>query len=321
MDFSAPITAKTNGITMEYFDQGEGPAVLLLHGFPEHPYSWRKQVDSIAAAGLRVIVPCQRGYGGSDAPADTDSYSVRNLVADLCGLLDALELEQAVFFGHDWGSLPAWFSGVYAPERVLALGSLCTPYTRSDGPLDLLEIYDQIRGPNHYMRAIQEVGPAERLLERDVEATFRALLRGRGYSIEEFEAAPPEVRELPLGVMVGDPQLLGEPIVSETELRFYVDVYERSGFTGALNWYRALHRDFEEVQGAPRMIDKPALMISAEDDFFFGRGATDGMEQLLPQLESHVIPDCAHWIQQEKPAEVNAILLPWLARVAGSSVG
>jgi pimeloyl-ACP methyl ester carboxylesterase len=318
MDFTAPETAETNGIRMEYFEQGEGPAVLLLHGFPEHPFSWRNQVDPIAAAGFRVIVPSQRGYGGTDAPPGPDSYGVKNLIADLCGLLDVLEVDQAVWFGHDWGSLPAWFSGVFAPERVLALGSLCTPYIRSDGPHDLLEIYDRIRGPNHYMRAIQEPGTAEQVLGRDVEHTFRSLLRGRGYTMAEFEAAPAPLRELPLGVFVGEPQLFGAPIVSEQELRFYVEVYERSGFSGGLSWYRALHRNFEEARGWAWQIDKPALMISAEDDFFFGRGSTDGMDQLLPQLELHVIPDCAHWVQQEKPAEVNAILLPWLERVAGS---
>jgi pimeloyl-ACP methyl ester carboxylesterase len=128
MDFTAPKTARTNGIEMEYFEQGDGPAVLLLHGFPEHPFSWRKQVDSIAAAGFRVIVPSQRGYAGTDAPNSVVTYSVKNLVADLTGLLDALGIDKAVWVGHDWGSMPAWYSGVYEPARVAAVASLCTPY-------------------------------------------------------------------------------------------------------------------------------------------------------------------------------------------------
>ena len=90
MDFTAPQTAQTNGITMEYFEEGEGTPVLLLHGFPEHPFSWRNQVDPIVEAGFRVIVPSQRGYAGTDAPEDAQTYSVKNLVADLTGLLDAL---------------------------------------------------------------------------------------------------------------------------------------------------------------------------------------------------------------------------------------
>jgi pimeloyl-ACP methyl ester carboxylesterase len=311
MDYTAPTTAETNGITMEYFEQGRGPAVLLLHGFPEHPFSWRKQVDPIKDAGFRVIVPSQRGYAGTDAPSDVASYSVKNLVADLSGLLDALGVEQAVWFGHDWGSMPAWYSGVYAPDRVAGLGSLCTPYFRWARPRDVSDLY----GPNHYIRTIQEPGVAEAILGRDVEHTFRSLLRARGYTMEQFEAAPRAIRETPIGVLVGEPQLLGAPTVSEEELRFYVDVYERSGFTGGLNWYRVFARNFEEAQGADFTIDKPALMISAADDWFFARGSTDGMEDFLPQLEAHVVPDAAHWLAQEKPDEVNSILVPWLERV------
>jgi pimeloyl-ACP methyl ester carboxylesterase len=318
MDFTAPKTAQTNGIAMEHFEQGEGPAVLLLHGFPEHPFSWRHQVDPIAEAGFRVIVPSQRGYAGTDAPADPQTYSVKSLVADLSGLLDALGIEQAVWFGHDWGSMPAWFSGVYAPERVLGLGSLCTPYFTWEAPQDMLEIYDELRGPNHYMRTFQEPAVGEAILEADVEHTFGSLLRGRGLTMEQFEAAPKEIQEVPAGVFVGDPQLFGEPIVSEQELGFYVEVYQRTGFTGPLNWYRALRCDFEEAQGSDYLIDKPALMISAADDWFFLRGSTDGMERLLPQLEKHVIPDAAHWLQQEKPEEVNGLLVAWLVRHFGA---
>jgi soluble epoxide hydrolase / lipid-phosphate phosphatase len=301
----------TNGIELAVHELGDGPAVLLLHGFPELAYSWRHQVGPLVDAGFRVIAPNQRGYDGSDAPADAQSYSVKNLVADLSGLLDALAIEQAIFIGHDWGSMPAWYAGVYAPDRVAAMASLCTPYF-VPGEVDLLQIYDELRGPRHYMRTFQEPGVAEALLERDVEATFRALIRRRGYTMDEFEAAPAEIREIPAGVCVGDPQLFGDELLTDEERSVYVDAYRKTGFTGALNWYRALHKDWEEALGHDFVIDKPALMISAADDWFFPRGATDGMEELLPQLVKHVIPDAAHWLAQEKPDEVNALLLDWL---------
>jgi soluble epoxide hydrolase / lipid-phosphate phosphatase len=301
----------TNGIELAVHELGDGPAVLLLHGFPELAYSWRHQMGPLADAGFRVIAPNQRGYDGSDAPADAQSYSVENLVADMTGLLDALEIEQAIFIGHDWGSMPAWYAGVYAPDRVAAMASLCTPYF-TPGEADLLEIYDELRGPRHYMRTFQEPGVAEALLERDVEATFRALIRRRGYTMDEFEAAPAEIREVPAGVFVGDPQLFGDDLLTDDELSVYVDTYRKTGFTGGLNWYRALHKDWEEALGHDFVIDKPALMISAADDWFFPRGATDGMEELLPQVVKHVIPDAAHWLQQEKPDAVNALLLEWL---------
>jgi pimeloyl-ACP methyl ester carboxylesterase len=302
----------TNGIELAVHELGDGPAVLLLHGFPELGYSWRNQIGPIAGAGFRVIVPDQRGYGASDAPQDSQTYSVKTLVADATGVLDALGIEEAIFVGHDWGSMPAWYSAVYAPDRVRAMASLCTPYF-TPGATDLLEIYDELRGPQHYMATFQEPGVGEALLERDVEATFRALLRGRGYTMDEFEAAPPEVREVRAGVFVGDPQLFGDELLSDEELAVYVDTYRRTGFTGGLNWYRALHKDWEEGLGHDFVIDKPALMISAGDDWFFPRGATDGMEELLPQVRKHVIADAGHWLQQERPGEVNALLLEWLA--------
>jgi pimeloyl-ACP methyl ester carboxylesterase len=314
MDFKAPKTAQTNGITMEYFEEGEGPAVLLLHGFPEHPYSWRNQVPAVVDAGFRVIVPSQRGYGGTDAPADAQTYSVKNLVADLTGLLDALEIEQAVFFGHDWGSMPAWYSAIFAPERTLGVGSLCTPYFTWESPQDMIETYDELRGPNHYMRTFQEPGVGEGILGQDVEHTFRSMLRRRGYTRAEFDAAPKAVQEVPAGVFVGDPQLFGEPLADDEEIGFYVDVYSRTGFTGGLNWYRALRKDFEEAQGSNYVVDKPALLVYAADDWFFPAVAYDGLDAFLPQIEQHEIADAGHWLQQEKPDEVNALLVPWLQR-------
>ena len=189
MDFNAPQTAQTNGITMEYFDEGEGTPVLLLHGFPEHPYSWRNQIPAVLDAGFRAIVPSQRGFGGTDAPEDPQSYSVKNLVADLTGLLDGLGIERAVWFGHDWGSMPAWYSGVFAPDRVLGLGSLCTPYFTWESDKDMIETYDELRGPNHYMRTFQEPGVGEEILGSDVEHTFRSMLRGRGLASSSGRSA------------------------------------------------------------------------------------------------------------------------------------
>jgi soluble epoxide hydrolase / lipid-phosphate phosphatase len=314
MDWNAPKTAVTNGIAMEYFEEGEGTPVLLLHGFPEHPFSWRNQVPALVDAGFRAIVPSQRGYGGTNAPPDPASYSVKNLVADLTGLLDELGIDEAVWFGHDWGSMPAWYSGVFAPDRVLGLGSLCTPYFTWESPKDMIETYDELRGPNHYMRTFQQPGVGEEILGKDVEHTFRSMLRGRGYTRQQFDAAPKAVQEVPAGVFVGDPQLFGEPIVSDEELAYYVDVYSQTGFTGGLNWYRALRRDYEEAQGSDYVVNRPALLVYAADDWFFPAVAYDGLDAFLPQIEQHEIPDAGHWLQQEKPIEVNALLTAWLKR-------
>ena len=312
MDFAKARSAQTNGITMEFFEQGEGSAVLLLHGFPELPFSWRLQADAVAEAGFRVIIPSQRGYGGTDAPSGP--YDVKTLVADLTGLLDHLEVADAVWFGHDFGAQPAWFSAHFAPDRVLGMGSLCVPYPLVQGDLELVELLDKLRGTRNYMRAFQEPGAAESVLERDVEKVFRAILRGRGYTLEQLEAEPAEVRELPIGLWVGDPQLFGESIVSDEELHHYVETFQRTGFTGALSWYRALHEDHLLTKDLDPRIDKPALMVYAADDIFSPRGMGAQMPGWLPQLEEHTIPDAGHWAQQEKPEEFNAILISWLQR-------
>lgn len=241
----------------------------MLHGFPELAYSWRHQVAPIVEAGFRVIVPNQRGYDGSSTPKEARSYNRKNLVADITGLLDALSIEQAVFVGHDAGSLVAYYTGVYARERVLGIASLCSPYL-VPGETDVLEIYDELRGPNHYMATFQEPGVGEALLERDVEATFRALLRGRGYTMDGFEASGPDIREVPAGVFIGDLQLFGDPIVSEEELAVYVETYKKTGFTGGLNWYRRIHQNWEESLGHDFLIDKPVLMLVAADDLEAG---------------------------------------------------
>jgi pimeloyl-ACP methyl ester carboxylesterase len=314
MDWTAPKTAQTNGITMEYFEEGEGTPVVLLHGFPEHPFSWREQVPAVVEAGFRAIVPSQRGYGGTDAPADAQTYSVKNLVADLTGLLDALDIDKAIFVGHDWGSMPAWYSAIFAPERTLGMGSLCTPFFTWESPKDMIETYDELRGPNHYMRTFQEPGVGEQILGDDVEHTFRSLMRGRGMTRAEFDAAPKAIQEVPAGVFVADPQLFGEALGSEEDLRFYVDVYEKTGFTGGLNWYRALRKDFEEAQGSNYVVDIPALLVYASDDWFFFEASYDGLDAYLPQIEQHEVADAGHWVQLEKPDEVNGYLTGWLTR-------
>jgi pimeloyl-ACP methyl ester carboxylesterase len=318
IDFDAPKYANTNGIKMAYFEAGEGPTVLLLHGFPDLPYSWRHLVNPIVAAGFRVVVPAQRGYPGTDAPESIDAYTIKTLVADITGLLDVLGVDKAIWIGHDWGGFFAWYAAHYAPERVVGIGSLADAYPLlGAGDLDFVEGYDVHFGPENYVRGFQEPGVAEAVLERDVERTFRAVLRGRGYSREEFEAAPREVFSLPLSLWVGEPQLFGDPIVDDDEIAYYVRAFEKSGFTGALNWYRAMPADHREAQAhgiTDYTIDFPALMIAVPDDFFTVKDAAAHMPALIPRLELRVVEGSAHWVQVEKPAEVESIVISWLQK-------
>lgn len=303
----------TNGIELVVHEAGSGPAVLLLHGFPELAHSWRHQVPALVGAGYRVIAPDQRGYAGSDAPADPTAYSMRTLVADAVGVLDALDVEQAVFVGHDFGGMVAWHAAVYAAERVAGIASLCTPHGPR-GRSDVATSYRRRYGDTHYMTTFQTPGVAEARFEADVEGAFRAMLRGVGVRLAEFRTLPDAVQALPIGLFLGDPQIFGKPIADDADLAAYVDAYRTSGFRGPLSWYRSLARTWEEADGVDMRVDAPALLIQAGDDVFLAPDQGDLTGDYATNLERHVVPDAAHWLQQEHPDEVNRLLLSWLDR-------
>lgn len=311
--FPAGRRVATNGIELVVHEAGAGPAVVLLHGFPELGYSWRHQVPALVDAGFRVIVPDQRGYGDSDAPDDSRAYGMRSLVADVVGVLDALGVADATVVGHDFGGMVAWHAAVYAPERVTAVASLCTPHGPR-GRTDVVESYRRRYGPTHYMTSFAIPGVAEAIFEDDLERTFRAMLRGVGMPLTEFRKLAPEVQALPMGLFVGDPQVFGDPIVTDDDVRVYVEAYHLSGFRGPLSWYRSLGRTWEEAEGVDMTVRQPALLIQAADDFFLAPDQGDLTGQYATRLERRVIPYCAHWVQQERPTEINALLLEWLTR-------
>src|SRR5207237_1904302 len=121
-------TMQTNGMSMHVAEAGDGPLVVLCHGFPELWYSWRHQLPVLAEAGYHVVAPDQRGYGGTTAPAAITEYDIEHLTGDLLGLLDAIGEERAVFVGHDWGAIVVWALSVLAPERVRAVAGLSVPF-------------------------------------------------------------------------------------------------------------------------------------------------------------------------------------------------
>ncbi|WP_439813779.1 alpha/beta fold hydrolase [Zavarzinia sp. CC-PAN008] len=316
MSFPAPRPVAVNGITLAVHEAGPAGAattVVLCHGFPELAFSWRHQVAALAAAGYRVVAPDMRGFGGSSRPEPVEAYAMSEITADMAGLLDALGVEEAVFLGHDWGGAVVWAMGLAYPERTAGIIALNTPFMpRME--VDFLSVLVQARGAATYMNAFQEPGLAEAVLGKDVEATFRATMRRRGLTLDEFFTQPPEVQAIPIGIFIGDPPVLGAPLLSEDELAVFVETYRRTGFTGGLNWYRNIRRSWEQAAGAPTNVVAPALMISAADDFFLPPVMTEGMEQHVPDLEKHIIADCGHWTQQEQPEETNRLILDWLGR-------
>jgi soluble epoxide hydrolase/lipid-phosphate phosphatase len=311
--FPPPRRVATNGIELAVHTSGDGPAIVLLHGFPELAYSWRHQIAALVEAGYRVIAPDQRGYATSDAPADPTAYSMRALVADTVGLLDHFDVERAVVVGHDFGGMLAWHAAVYAPDRIAAVASLCTPHGPR-GRTDVVESYRRRYGDAHYMTTFQQLGLAESVFEADLPRTFEQMLRRVGVTLAEFRRMPAVVQALPMGLFIGEPQLMGAPLVGEAELAVYVEAYRTSGFRGPLSWYRSLATTWLESEGVDMTVRQPALFVQAADDVFLATDQGDLTGQFTTDLERHVIADCGHWIQQERPEAVNDLLLSWLRR-------
>jgi pimeloyl-ACP methyl ester carboxylesterase len=288
---------ETNGIRMHVAQAGSGPAVLLLHGFPELWWSWRHQIGPLAAAGYRVIAPDLRGYGRTDAPPEPADYAVDKLAADVSGLLDALGEDDAVIVGHDWGANLAWSYALLEPQRARAVAGLSVPLV-PHSPQPPLEIFRQFMGEDFYIVWFQQPGVADAALAKDVRRTLLA----RDVWTPKW-AARDDVDPLP-------------PWKTEEEQAYYVEEYERTGFTGGLSWYRAMDLSWKVMAPhADKPIEQPALFIGGADDPFKNLAPVSVMESRAPRLEQHEIEGAGHWIQQHAPQEVNEILLGWLTRL------
>ncbi len=299
-------------------DEGQGPAVVLCHGFPELAYSWRHQVPALAAAGFRAIAPDQRGYGDTERPADVAAYDIHQLTGDLVGVLDALDIERAVFAGHDWGGLVVWQLALLHPERTAGVIGVNTPYFPRAFAAPTA-IFRQLFGDNYYICHFQQPGVADAALARDPRRVFTQLMR-RGVPIAEAEARLAARGAMPNMVeMVYEGEPMGAPLLADDELAVYVETFARTGFTGGINWYRNLDRNWEttpELADAP--ITAPSLMVTAEWDAVLRSEMAEPMRAFVADLEIHMIPACGHWTPQERPAELNAVMIDWLRRRFGS---
>jgi microsomal epoxide hydrolase len=310
---------ETNGIRLAVRDEGSGPAVVLCHGFPELAYSWRHQVPALVEAGFRVLVPDQRGYGDSDRPVEVAAYDIHHLTGDLVGLLDALGIERAVFVGHDWGGLVVWMMPLLHPAHTAGVVGVNTPYFPR-APMPPVGMIRAALGDNHYIVHFQQPGVADAALARDVRQVFTKLVR-RGVPLAEVEARlAARGRMRNLVEMVEDPDTFGEPILTEAELAVYVDAFTRTGFTGCINWYRNMDRNWEttpQLDGA--RITVPSLMVLAEWDAALRPEMAGPMQALVDDLETVTIARCGHWTQQEHPETLNRILVDWLRRRFGTA--
>jgi pimeloyl-ACP methyl ester carboxylesterase len=306
------------GLRMHIAEAGTGPLVLLLHGFPECWYSWRHQLVSLAAAGFHVVAPDQRGYGRTGHPEPVGAYSILHLTGDVIALMDALGEESAVIAGHDWGAPVAWHAALLRPDRVRGVIGLSVPY-RPRGSTPPLTVLRAALGEGFYMIYFQEPGRADEELARDVPATFRRVLYGASGT------APPLVPVVRPGRgfldLCPDPAAL-PGWLTEADIGVFAAEFAAAGFTGPLNWYRNLDRNWELTAAwhhAPVMV--PALYIAGDRDFVLGQRGPDDlvarMRQAVPRLRDAILlPGCGHWTQQERPGEVSKAMIEF-ARALG----
>ncbi|MCI0633533.1 MAG: alpha/beta hydrolase, partial [Actinobacteria bacterium] len=306
------------GITLAVHELGEGPAVVFCHGFPELAFSWRHQLPALAAAGFRAIAPDQRGYGASDRPDAIAAYDMQHLTGDLVALLDALGIPRAVFVGHDWGGFVAWAMPVLHPERCAGVIGVNTPYLPRSAvpPTQLMRMLVGGRDERLYILWFQKPGVADDVLARDVRRVFDVLMR-RAIPPEELMARHAASGELDMNPFrrLAEVELTGDPFLTRDEMDVYVRAFERTGFTGALHWYRNFDRNWETAPAVGAVkIGVPALMVTAQWDPVLRPEMAAGMPALVPDLETVMIERCGHWTQQEKPDELNRILVDWLGR-------
>ncbi len=311
--FPDPHYIKSNSINMAVYEQGEGPAVILLHGFPELAFSWRHQLPALASAGFRVIAPDQRGYGNTDAPPEVADYCADELIADVHGLLDALELESATFVGHDWGALVLWYMAMLAPERIDRLIMLNIPHSPRPH-VDPIRIFRQRFGDDFYIVNFQDTDEADHAFAADPTHFFDMMMRKNQVRRSQFDQLPPEKKSLSLLQAMAREESSGDPLLTTSERDYYANAFTKSGFTGPINWYRNWTRNWERLEGVEQTIDLPTLFIGAVDDVVIPLDRIEAMKPFVTDLEIHMLDPCGHWSQQEHPDKVNDLILNWLKR-------
>jgi pimeloyl-ACP methyl ester carboxylesterase len=303
-DFPEPTLVPVNGVELEVFEAGRqnaGKPIVLCHGWPEHAFSWRHQMPALAAAGYHVIVPNQRGYGNSSRPAGVTEYDIEHLSGDLVALLDHYGYEDATFVGHDWGAMVVWCLAMLHPDRVNKVVNLSVPYFER-GERPWIEVMEQVFGGDFYfVHFNRQPGVADAVFDENVVRFLRNMFR------KNVPPSPPRPGMAFIDLARAQAPL-GEPVMSDSELAVLVSAFASSGFTGGINWYRNLDRNWHLLAGVDPVIRQPALMIYGDRDTV---QRSETLKDFVPDVEVMSL-DCGHWIQQEKPEETNQAILKWL---------
>jgi pimeloyl-ACP methyl ester carboxylesterase len=308
---------KANGINIHVTFAGDGPTVLLCHGFPEIGYSWRHQIVALAQSGYRVLAPDMRGFGKTDAPDAITSYTVLHSVGDMIGVLDAFDAETAVIVGHDWGAPIAWTAAMIRPDRFHAVVGIAVPHIPR-GATRGLDHWRKAGRHDFYQLYFQEPGRGEKDIESDLKAFLKGIFWSLSGGIDDAHRWTAFIPEQGFRASLCQPE---EPLgwIDDHEMDTYLSSLTRNGLRGPLNWYRNIDFNWElhaAFQGLKIM--QPALFIAGSRDPLLNwlRPSIERLSQTVPNLQDTIIlPDTGHWTQQENPAAVNDALLKFLESV------
>ncbi len=305
-DFPKPTLVSVNGVELEVFEAGRqnaGKPIILCHGWPEHAFSWRHQVPALVASGYHVIIPNQRGYGNSSCPAEITDYDIEHLTGDLIALLDHFGYENATFVGHDWGAMVVWGLTLLHPSRVNKVINLSLPY-QERGEKPWIAFMEEIFGGDFYfVHFNRQPGVADAILDENAFQFLRNIYR------KNEPLTEPQPGMMMINLARAE-MPLGEPIMSDTELAVFVSAFKSTGFTGSINWYRNLDRNWHLLADVNPIIQQPTLMIYGDRDMV---AKSEKLNVFVPNVEV-INLDCGHWIQQEMPEETNQAILTWLAK-------
>ncbi|MDI6022681.1 alpha/beta hydrolase [Leucobacter sp. UT-8R-CII-1-4] len=295
-----------NGVELEVFEAGRenaGNPIVLCHGWPDLAYTWRFQIPALVAAGYHVIAPNQRGFGGSANPEEIVDYDISKLTGDLAALLDHFGYTSATFMGHDWGTFIVWSFTLLYPKRVDRVVALSLPYL-ARGEMPWLDFMEAVLGEDYYfVHFNKQPGVADAVFDADPARFLNNLYR------RDEPLLPPKPGMAMIEIAKNsDP--LGQPLLTEQELAVYSSAFTRSGFTGGINWYRNLNRNWHLLADADPIIQQPALMIYGLRDAV---ARSEQLSDFVPKVEEMSF-DSGHWVHQERHSEVTPAIIEWLTQ-------
>ncbi|NP_001121538.1 soluble epoxide hydrolase-like protein 1 [Strongylocentrotus purpuratus] len=303
-----------SGVKFHYVDIGSGPPVIFCHGFPESWYEWKSQIPAVAAAGFRVIAMDMKGYGESSNPPEIEEYTLERMCKDMAEFMDTLCIPQATFIGHDWGGFFVWNYATHYPDRVSAVGGICTPFFPANDTMNPWENINKNPGLYDYQLYFNEVGPPEAEIEANVEKFVKAFMR-RPLELKEIGFSVAGVRAKG-GIMAGIPDDINSTLLTEDDVQYYVKQFKTCGLRSMLNWYRTMEVNWKfNHRAIGRKLYMPALMVTCAWDEVLPPSVSKFMDPFVVNLTRAHIEDSGHWASLEQPKKLNKILVDWLNKV------